>query len=467
MENSLNELTVKKIPQFKCGDTVFSKSYLFTVSNSDRALLLSENGSSFLGDKRILSKITDITPTDDLLKKLKTKGFSVLNCPKDCRNDPVHLPTFFIIDFTTKCNMNCYYCLRHFEDSGETISFDQLKDILNYIVAYCKKHRVNDIDVQPWGGEPLLALDRIVYMRQFLADNGIRANIAIQTNGLLLTKENIDTLEKYNIGVGISIDGCRDIHDLHRKTINDHNTYDRVAESITRYAEQTGKCAGTISVISKMSLDYLDESIDTLIRNLNVFWLKLNFMHPNSELFDDSSVLDEDDIVLFWDKVIKKLCSLYRDGFIATEGNLSDKALNLVGCGGSDLCHSRGCTGGYKFVSFSQNGDIFPCEMIGIPEYRLGSIFDGEDLPSLIFSALPSNPYFKKKVDAKCNDCPWYSFCRGGCTAAARFNRKKPGEIDDKECASNRTIYPRLIQILLEEPSLFEALTNSSIRFGE
>lgn len=463
----MNDLIIEKLMPLPYGGVVFPEMFFMTLPRSDRSLLLSSNGRSMFGDKALLEQLKLPTPPTALLDKLKSKGFGDKVIQSFCPKQAVHLPTFFIIDFTTKCNMNCYYCMRHFEDSGETISIEQLDKILQYLLEYCKKYQVNDIDIQPWGGEPLLALDRIAYMRHFLDEHGIRTNITIQTNGLLLNEANIATLEQCRVGVGVSIDGCREIHDLHRKTIADGFTYSRVAENIKQYERQTGKHLGTISVVSKMSLPYTEASIETLVKEIGVSWLKLNFMHPNSDLFDDASVVSEEDIFLMWEKVIKKFVSLYREGYIATDSNLCDKALNLVGCGGMDICHSYGCTGGYRFVSFSQDGNIYPCELIGVEEYRLGSIDDAEDLPALISRAIPCNSYFAEKTDPKCASCPWMSFCRGGCTAAARFNRKRPGEIDDKECASNRAIYPRLVQILLEEPSLFGMLANGNVRFDE
>lgn len=443
---------------FFCGGTLFSKD------DAEYCMLVSDTGHSFFSSRSLAERIKNRTPSPALCDKLTRKGFCFGDQHYDIYLCRKVVPTFFIIDITTKCNMNCYYCLRHFEDSGETISEARLRDILDYIIAHYYTNGLDCIDIQPWGGEPTLAVDRIIFMRSYLDQHGIRANITVQTNALSLTDDIIDKLQQSRVSVGVSIDGCETIHDLHRKDIGGRPTFVRVTQNIHAYCKRTGNMPGMIGVLSRMSLAYLEQSMDVLVKELGLQALKFNFMHPNTELFDTTTVVTTDDIPALYEHMINKLISLHEEGYHVIEYNIADRLNNLLAGGGSDICHSHGCTGGYRLVSFSQKGDIYPCEMIGIPEYRLGNIYDGTALPDLINAAIAcKNPYFAEKRAPRCTGCTWLPYCRGGCTASARFHHRRPGEIDEKECAVNNAIYPELIGRLLDAPAIATILTDGKI----
>lgn len=96
--------------------------------------------------------------------------------------------------------------------------------------------------------------------------------------------------------------------------------------------------------------------------------------------------------------------------------------------------------------------------MIGSEINCIGNIYDGEDLEELIEKACNSKPYFKPKEDKKCDSCPYFYFCRGGCTASAMSYNKKPGEIDDMTCRFNLEIYPLIIELILNDEQMVKKL---------
>ena len=140
-----------------------------------------------------------------------------------------------------------------------------------------------------------------------------------------------------------------------------------------------------------------------------------------------------------------------------------DKSMNLLCRPDDDLCHSKGCRGGHAFISFSQEGGIYPCEMIGSEENCLGSIYDGVDLAELIAAGKSRIPYFYDRELEDCRECPWQFYCRGGCKASAMAYGKTPSEIDDIECAVNKALYPKLIRLLLEEPETLQMLVDDRV----
>jgi uncharacterized protein len=83
------------------------------------------------------------------------------------------------------------------------------------IAEHARRHGLEEIDVVFHGGEPFLARSRakkltmITYIRLIREEVGTdcQVNATVQTNGTLLTEENIRELEKERISIGVSLDG--------------------------------------------------------------------------------------------------------------------------------------------------------------------------------------------------------------------------------------------------------------------
>lgn len=462
-----NSLIREKLPSFMFEDgSVFSGASAFYLVDSHKVFLRSPFGTGIITDKGIFEELKKKEVSSCFLRKLKSNGFVDgfrrfdVRCQKP-------MPRFFMVDFTTKCNMNCYYCLRHFPDSGENISYEQLDLILAYIVKYCKKYGINSISVQPWGGEPLITADKIFYMQDCFTSNNIYADISVQTNGLLLTDDICKKLHERKIRVGVSIDGCEEIQNIHRKNLFDENTYSVVKNNIGNLIKYYGRDFGTISVNSRFSLPYIEKSLDAFARELGIHSVKMNLMHPNCDEFDFESIISEDEIPEFIGRVLGKLISLNKEGYSLFDSNIRDKLLNLLLGGCRELCHSDGCTGGFTSVTFSREGDIYPCELVGNTAVRLGNINDEADLPHMILSNLSRNVYFCERKNDDCGDCDWFVNCRGGCTASCLSYNRKTGEVDKKECSINKYLYPELIKLILTDSDAVRFLTNGELVITE
>ena len=455
------------IDGFITNDIEFIGTYCFEDVN--KSLLLSKSGSSIILSNDLTKSIKANNISEKLAIKLYQRGFVKLFNKERFfeENKEDNLPTFFMIDFTTKCNLNCVYCLRHFENEGKSIDYNQLYKICGYIIKYCKKHNISNISFQPWGGEPLIEIDKIIESKKRFERAGINVNYTVQTNGLLLTPENYRKLQDNHIGFGISIDGTRKVHNSHRVDLNGNETFDTLIKRMNAIKKIDPKCEFyTLSVNSMYTLEHIEKSIKYLVEKLGIKHLKFNLVHPNGEDFDLSMLIKKENMEQFAKSVFNAVISENKKGYHVVEANIKTKVLNIINQSENDLCHSAGCNGGRKFVSFSQEGNIYPCELIGNEINCIGNIDEDKDLVELIENAINSKPYFKEKTSNKCKKCPYYVFCKGGCTASAMSYNKKPGEIDDMECNFNLAIYPLIIETLLKEPETIEKLIDNKIRLS-
>ena len=447
------------IEPFCVGDIEFLGAHCF--KSKSKSLLLSKEGTSIILSNDIIDLICKQELSDNIGIKLYQRGFAKLFGKErfsDTKNNN-NQPTFFMIDFTTKCNLNCIYCLRHFENEGKSIDEKSLYSICDYIIKYCKNHNIHNISFQPWGGEPLIEIDKIVKSKKRFENAGINVNYTIQTNGLLLTKDVYNKLEENNINFGISIDGTKQVHDSHRVNLKGEKTFDQLLKRMQDIKEINPEYEFyTLSVNSMYTLQNIEESIRYLVEDLKINHLKFNLVHPNGDNFDWNMLIKEEDMKVFAEKVFNSVIKENQKGYNVIEANIRTRIINILNQGEIDLCHSRGCSGGRKFVSFSQEGNIYPCELIGSEINCIGNIYDGEDLEELIEKACNSKPYFKPKEDKKCDSCPYFYFCRGGCTASAMSYNKKPGEIDDMTCRFNLEIYPLIIELILNDEQMVKKL---------
>lgn len=435
--------------------------------NEKKAFLLSDSGTSIILDLSLLSEIENKSVSEDLALKLYQRGFAtVFNRQRfSARRDEIK-PTLFMIDFTTKCNCNCIYCLRHFEDSGDSITTEQLDKITDYIISYCKAHDIDCISFQPWGGEPLIELEKIIRCKKRFEQSGVRASFNVQTNGLLLSLENYKKLRDNDIHIGVSVDGIEEVHDAHRTDVRGNKTHRKIVDNIKAIVAEYPDCnIGTLSVNSAYSMNKISENVDYIVNRIGISNLKLNLVHPGGGSdFDNEMLIPKEKLAEYIKRVLDSIIEQIEKGNRCYESNIVDKICNLLGVERNNMCNSKGCRGGATFISFDRDGNIYPCEMIGRTEMKLGNISDGEDLIELILKAQNVNPYYAPRKTDSCADCPFYYYCRGGCKACSLAYGKEAAEIDTVECEINKALYPLLIELILEKPHLVEKILDYRYR---
>ena len=114
-------------------------------------------------------------------------------------------------------------------------------------------------------------------------------------------------------------------------------------------------------------------------------------------------------------------------------------------------------------IVFDRKGSIYPCELTDIPDESLGSIYDRQDLISLINTARVNKKFLVREKPEMCKECEWYIFCGGGCTVRKMSRDKVVSEIDETECAVNTILYPALVELVLKKPQIVYKLINEDV----
>ncbi len=119
-----------------------------------------------------------------------------------------HSPVrYLVLWLTTACNLHCSYCYRKDENSS-TMSEDVARTALSLASTSGLPFHV-----QLAGGEPTLEPQLIEFIGRTVRKAGWPATIALQSNGTLVDRHLIDLCLRYDISIGVSLDGPPDVQE--------------------------------------------------------------------------------------------------------------------------------------------------------------------------------------------------------------------------------------------------------------
>lgn len=146
----------------------------------------------------------------NILRMMIKKGFYIYSTNKGDYGDGIKIYLQYDIyekrsirlSLTPKCNLNCFFCHHEgIQSSNEKrMSIPEIERLLSQARRLC----INEITLT--GGEPLLELDKIIFILKYCGSWDKPPVIKIVTNGVLLTKEIIEKLKyKGSLLINLSI----------------------------------------------------------------------------------------------------------------------------------------------------------------------------------------------------------------------------------------------------------------------
>lgn len=353
---------------------------------------------------------------------------------------------------SANCNMDCRYCFykclssNRAEYSKGFMTDETLEQLVKGAIDYADGFLTFAFQ----GGEPTLC--GIEFYRKVLAlqkkynTKQLEIENTIQTNGLLIDEQWAKFLSENHFLAGLSLDGPRKIHDRYRVGYDGGGTFFDVmhaAELFDRYrvdynilcvvTEESAKHAAAIyHFFRKHKMTFLQfiPCMDEGERSRRVH----NGGNPASGYISPT--------VTAWSygKFLCELFDLWYEDFnhgaqvdIRMFSNLAQLAAGYP----AEECGMNGCCSCY-FVT-EGNGDVYPCDFYCSDEWRLGTVADS-------FDELVQCGRVKRFVetslqkDARCQDCAYFSFCRGGCRRwRKQAGIKKPGR--NRLCEAYRMLF--------------------------
>ncbi|MBR2814544.1 MAG: GRRM system radical SAM/SPASM domain protein [Reyranella sp.] len=182
-----------------------------------------------------------------------------------------------VVQPTAFCNIACTYCYLPDRSNKHVIAQSTVTRLFEEIFA--SGWSCPELTVVWHAGEPLV-VPVAFYEEAFATIERLRpphlvVKHSFQTNGILIDADWCRLFKQWSVGVGVSLDGPRELHDLYRKTRSGAGTFDKTVAGI-RILRANEVPFHVISVLSKASLDmpkelldfYLSEGIDQVCFNV-------------------------------------------------------------------------------------------------------------------------------------------------------------------------------------------------------
>jgi uncharacterized protein len=212
-----------------------------------------------------------------------------------------------IYKIAERCNLNCAYC--YYYNLGDKtplgrpalVSRTNAVELAKWVAQGCQALGIPTVQLSFHGGEPMLmrAVEFAHICDVFIRTVGPVAdiNFSIQSNGTLLTEGWLEALKRYQVHVGISVDGRRIDHDRFRLDHQGRSSFDVTEQTIRRLVEAGERDAhlrpGTISVLHH-EVDY--RATYRYLRGLGV--RSMHFLLPDRNVDDRATMADGEAVAL-------------------------------------------------------------------------------------------------------------------------------------------------------------------------
>ena len=326
---------------------------------------------------------------------------------------------------TRACNFDCSYC---FEGNRTGLPMSQKTE--DKLISFIQAHRAGALYITWYGGEPLLAFDRILSIDRRIRGMGRDYSASMITNGYLLTEEKIARLNDLKIGyLQITLDGGRETHDSRRYLKNRGGTYDRILANIDALmaTDFSGKLHIRVNVDTRNEEEFADVYKYFAEKYPNDFRRRLyvypGFVkgdeHPESSCFFDSQERGA------------FLTRMYRKHGIIPLFIFPQRTM-------------QSCTMTHRnsFV-VGPDGELYKCwDDVGLKEREIGTldVADNWDMAQ-IAEGMVACSYLDSQ---ECRNCMYFPICDGGCPRARQNNLHR------KEQRSTCTYFRDNMETLLE-----------------
>ncbi|GBR73653.1 radical SAM/SPASM domain-containing protein [Candidatus Termititenax aidoneus] len=272
---------------------------------------------------------------------------------------------------TEDCNLRCKYCYEIDKRPGD-LPFEYAQKFIDIILEDDDPISAKGTDNE-WilneglildfiGGDALMVpelLDKIIQYYQYKAVSlghrwAYRWRASISSNGTLFEKPQVrELLLKYknSLYVGVSVDGCPEIHDKNRVWKDGRGTMKDIQKWWDWYIEWIGQdWATTKATCNKDTIPYLYKSIKFLHEEMRLKQIHMNFIFEDMHLTEgDLRRLDQE-----MEKTVAYILEHRHDLHVS----MFDKAFGI----GEPMSHpDKNWCGSGSMPCLSINGKIYPC----------------------------------------------------------------------------------------------------------
>ncbi len=339
------------------------------------------------------------------------------------------------------CNLDCTYCFykktKKIYPDAKIMDEKTLERMISYFMDYSEGGRCSFC----WqGGEPLLAgIDfyyKVIEFQKKYGKSGQIVSNTIQTNGILIDEKWTDFFKKYNVFIGISVDGPKQIHNFYRKYPSGKGSFNDVMEKVNLLKKANVEF-NILSTIGEQTGKYPEEIFKFFVSK-NLYFLQfIPAVDRKRDKIASFSITPE----TYGDFLCRIFDLWWNDGYPFVSIRFFDNILEILMGVEPGSCALKERCGEYLVVE--HNGDIYPCDFFVNPDFKIGNIFVSN--PEDVYKKLNNFGKLKENTPEKCKNCEWKFICHNGCTW---FRWIKRGNVEDPDyfCSAYRKFFSYSIE---------------------
>lgn len=318
---------------------------------------------------------------------------------------------YFVL--TDKCNFNCPHCFvlgKKKATEGTSMSLTQVSTYLDYFTNISKRSYSNSRTIIMYGGEPLLNKKALFHLLDEIKrhqQNGTfpqKKRLILNTNGVLLKKEDIIKLKSHGVTIAVSLDGDETVNDKNRKFANSGlGTFHAIKKKIDLCIKLKAKI-GLSTTVTPAFLDKQDEMLDFLSNFKGLHGVSFNYLRYNPEFTTEKYYRDYSEFIIKAFKLFRNI-GLYEDSFGGVLSAFQSNRVPIPECGAA----------GAGQIVFLPNNRVGFCQGLISKQHEHFINYPGK---TLNITSLPYYSMWKKRMTSTmqdCSKCIALGICGGGC----------------------------------------------------
>lgn len=380
--------------------------------------------SGEVSHERLVADLTasglSISDAEQLIEE--TYHANVIVADDSVSEEPQELPEVFpiqtlVMNLTNQCNLSCQYCYEFGADKLATpqgkpkfMDAETAKASVDFLFAQSGERR--SIHITFFGGETLMNFpmlkEVVAYASKRAEEQDRHIDFSLTTNATLLTPAIIEFLSENRIGVTVSMDGPKAMHDHLRVFADGRGSYD-IIEPRVRALIQNHR---TRPITARVTLTAGVSDVIRIFRHLkqDLGFHEVGFApvttSPNQLYAIGPSGMDHvlEQFHTLADEYLAYALRGEAHGF----SNVSDTLAEL--CQGMNKSHP--CGAGLGLLGVGPSGDIAPCHrFVDSDAHALGNVSTGINREKQ--ADFLRRGHIKSKYD--CHTCWARPLCAGGC----------------------------------------------------
>ena len=313
------------------------------------------------------------------------------------------------------CNLRCEYCFAAKGDFGRGRMLMPLeigKKAIDFLIQNSGTRHNLELDF--FGGEPLMNFDVVKQVVEYAREEEKKYNkkfcFTITTNGLLLTDDKIDFINREMSNVVLSLDGRKEVNDRLRVRVNGKGCYDQIVPRYQKLVANRGdKDYYVRGTFTKFNLDFTQD----VLHMAGLGFDQISVEPVVSDMKLEYSI-KEDDLPRVFEEYETLAKTILRQKKEGGRGFHFFHFMLDLDQGPCAIKRLRGCGCGNEYVAVTPEGEIYPChQFVGDETWKMGDLRDGSfDFEKKDFFA-KANVYTK----SECKNCWAKFYCSGGCSA--------------------------------------------------